>query len=193
MNKPAYNPQPGSVAWKVIEFLTTHPDEYLSTDDVAVKFEKPPTHVHSFLGLAVEAGVLTRKEELSSGGLVYRLGAGHPAIRPNPSLHPSLGPRSAPKVATPSATPRRRRSPVCVDITKVKIDQEFPMPIQTRGGTDWPSLIKRLDKVGASFAVPGEVRHALGKQLAAYKKSHPGWAYTLRLMGDGTVRVWRTA
>lgn len=84
-----YKPNDGSTAFKVIEFLTTHPGEELTSEDVGAKYDKPSKNVHSLLGAAVLAGALVRAEN-DDGDIVYRLGTGVAQIKANPAGAPSL-------------------------------------------------------------------------------------------------------
>lgn len=189
MNTRAYAATQGSVAWKVIEFLTTHPDECLSSEDIGVKFDKPAKQVHSFLAGAIDAGQLVRKEDLGSGSLVYVLGTGDPRIKPNRTAHPSLVVRAA------KEEPRRRRASY-FDVAEVKVLDDVPLPGPKNSAApkvDWESLLARLTKPGQSFELPIEQRYAVAKQLGAYKRAHPGWDYTLRVKQPSAVIVWRTA
>ena len=72
--RAAYTPREGSVPWKVIEFLTTNTDEFLTADCVAAKFDVSRNHVHTLLAPAVEAGTLRRDKDMRTGELCYRLG-----------------------------------------------------------------------------------------------------------------------
>lgn len=95
----SYAPQQGSVAWKVIEFLTTNPEEELNRDDIAAKFDAAPLSVHTLLRPSVEAGLLKRVE--LEDELVYRLGTGTPEIKPNKAAQPSLRAPGAQWLGTP--------------------------------------------------------------------------------------------
>lgn len=105
----SYAPQQGSVAWKVIEFLTTNPDEELTRDDIAAKFDCTSGNVHSLLRQSVDAGLLLRVE--TDDELVYRLGKGSPVIKPNKAANPSL---RAPAGAWPGNVPPAHPASRCL-------------------------------------------------------------------------------
>lgn len=59
MTRP-YVPKAGSVADRVIQFLTANPEEELGRRDIALKFDCAHESVDAFLESAVKAGVLVR-------------------------------------------------------------------------------------------------------------------------------------
>lgn len=119
MNAAAYQPREGSVAWKVIEFLTTNPEESLTADDASAKFDVSAKAVHSSLGPAVRAGVLTRTEDPDSGDLVYRRGNGVPANEPTPTP-------DAVGVAIAGPLPHRRGDGY-LDTAAIQIEKNVPL------------------------------------------------------------------
>ena len=86
----AYSPQSGSVAFKVIEFFTTNPDEELSTDNLEAKFGKPAAQFHTHLALALQAGILKRRTN-DDDELVYSLGKGTAQVQATPHATPTCG------------------------------------------------------------------------------------------------------
>lgn len=176
-----YVPEPGSVAFKVIEFFTTNPEEQLSAADIGAKFDKPARNVHSLLARGIEAGMITRKEDLSLGELVYALGTGHPSVRPNVSAHPTL-PHQA-KVSN------RQRPPV-LDVRDIPIRKGVPLPPKFKSqSTAWPGLLNRLE-VGDSFEVGKAYRSTLTKVASDLSKD--GRAFQVRAIDTATIGCWRT-
>lgn len=55
-----YTPRPGSIAWRVIDFLTRNPDEELTRGDIATKFDCVGSSLDSLLSTAVRCGALKR-------------------------------------------------------------------------------------------------------------------------------------
>lgn len=179
---PPYVPEPGSVAFKVIEFFTTNPEEQLSAGDIAAKFDKPARNVHSLLARAIEAGLLTRKEDPSEGELVYVLGKGHPSVRPNLAAHPTLPPRA-------KASSRQR--PPVLDVRDIPIRKGVPLPPKFKSqSTDWHSLLSRLE-VGDSFEVGKAYRSTLTKVASDLSKD--GRAFQVRAIDAASIGCWRTA
>jgi hypothetical protein len=185
-----YNPQEGSVAFKVIEFLTTHPDEELTTEDVSAKYDKPRKNVHSLLGTAVESGALTRSEN-EDGELVYRLGKGTPLVKANPHGAPSL--RAAIQGAwggvKPAANPRRR-PPVALDLDAITIDKDVPFVVRSAGKSiDYPGLFNRMGP-GHSCLLPITTKASLGKACTEFKKAGHG-LMAISLIDDDSLRLFR--
>lgn len=185
----SYTPQQGSVAWKVIEFLTTNPEEELSANEVSAKFDCTAGGVHSMLCASVDAGLLKRAEV--DDELVYRLGAGTPAIKPNKAANPSLGARGASWPAEVSP-PRSSRKPLpAIDLAAVAIDNDVAIP--PTGGRlvqhDWPALFNRM-KPGQSCAIPAAFKYVLGKACGEFKKTGQG-EMSVRRANEDELRLWR--
>lgn len=91
-----YSPRTGSLAARVIEFFRANSDEELSNNDIAGKFDVPPTSVSALLQAAVTHALLTRSKPVGSG-LVYRAG---PALKSSAwateTLHWAFTPGSMP-------------------------------------------------------------------------------------------------
>ncbi len=182
----AYKPQSGSVAWKVIQFFTTQPDEQLSAEDISVKFDTSARGVHSLLGLAVTAGVLVRKDDLSTGELVYRLGKGHADVAPSAAASPSL---RAPESS--EVTPPKRRSPFWLDVSTLEVRKGVPLPPPQRATIEWAPAFDRLE-VGDSYPLPLEGKSAASKAMQAYQSS-TGKKLAIRAESETTLGIWRTA
>ena len=122
MTTSTYFPREGSVAYRVLEFLSANPDESLSAAEVAIKFDCTRNNVHTLLAPAVSAGSLNRKEDLEDGELVYRIGSGAPAVSAKPAAAP--GSASNPFGAARGAA----RTPFWVDAGQLAIDSDVPLP-----------------------------------------------------------------
>lgn len=181
MNASTYTPNEGSHAWKTIQFLTTNPDEALSADDVAAKFDCSARSVHTLLGPAVAHGILTRTEDLPSGDLVYRLGKGHPGIRARAGEAPSL------TTSALQTRPKRRRGQAfTLDPNAVVIEDD--VPLKPANAHDWDALLARMSP-GQSCLLPAVALSALVKLRARIKKDGIG-EITVRSEGD-QVRLWK--
>ena len=183
--RAAYTPREGSVPWKVIEFLTTNTDEFLTADCVAAKFDAPRNRVHTLLALAVEAGTLRRDEDMGAGELCYRLGNGHPLVTARPARHPTLWPgRDAAVDAAPARRPR-----FWVDVATVEIRSDVPPKDLTRPRqVDWPALLGRM-AVGDSFELPVAAAGSLRKAVGT---AHKGGTCRFKVSADAdVVRCWR--
>lgn len=180
-----YQPQQGSIAWKVIQFLTTNPDEKLTTADVSAKFDCNASGVHSMLSQAVATGVLKR-ETNEDEELEYSLGTGVPSITPSTAAAPSL------RAASPfvAAAPQVRRKPQPVDIDGIVIEDQVPIPAGPRNRlTDWPKLLNRL-QAGQSCVLPITTKASLQSAITKAHKAQLG-EFTLRRVSDEEVRIWR--
>lgn len=73
-----YRPRPGSQADTVIRWFVTNPEEHLSTQDIALKFDVRERSVGLLLSKAVDAGLLTVTKGHTDAGrpcLYYSVGA----------------------------------------------------------------------------------------------------------------------
>lgn len=183
MTSSTYTPREGSVAFRVLEFLSANPDESLSADEVAIKFDCTRNNVHTLLAPAVSAGSLIRGQDLEDGELVYRVGSGAPAV----IVKPAAAPGSASNPFGAARGPAR--SPFRIDVTQIAIDADVPLP-PTRRRIDWPSVFARMAP-GDSFALPAGAKSAIAKAVTDHKKA-TGQEFTTRLV-DGGIRVWRVS
>lgn len=183
MKPAAYQPREGSIAWRVIGFLTANPDESLTADDAGIKFECSSSAVHTSLGPAVLAGVLTRTEDPGSGELVYRRGNGAPARDAKPAP-------DAVGVALTAPLPHRRGDSY-VDTAAIEIDKGVPLVSKCGGQqTDWAGLLQRMEP-GDSCALPLRVRSSLSKVIHVEHVARPR-RYQIRKVDGQTLRLWRT-
>ena len=182
-----YEPKRGTLPYKVIEFLTSNPEEALTKEDIGIKFDVPPNQVHSKLGLAVELGAIVLMEDLGSGELAYRLGKGLPSIIPSPGRHPTLKPQAHAPFGT---LPSQRAKPFRMDLASIQIDDDVPLP--PRGNArllEWSTLFARM-QVGQSFLVPLAARSPVNSAITRQHKAGSE-RYELRKLADG-LRIWRT-
>lgn len=198
-NPKQYRPQPGSVAWRVIEFFTTNPEEKLTSGDISAKFDVPSKQVHSLLAAAVECGALARfsDEDEEHDELVYRMGDGLPQITPNRGAHPTLkGAGIANAIASPAsmlARAGRRSTAELIDLDILSAPVEAGIPIPPKGR---PSVSRQLReklttlKPGDSVRFPVAVAKSAGPVLNELKKEGLG-EFTLRNVEEGFIRVWR--
>lgn len=184
----SYLPMKGSLPWKVIEFLTTNPGETLTVDDISVKFDVPVRGLPILLTAAVDAGYLVRAEDPEEAEMVYRLGAGHPAIKARPSIHPSLGPMGAALFGGGKKTRQR----ICIDTSKVQIESGVPIPEHAGNGrTNWSALFDRME-LRDSVELPLSARGSIQKCVNGYAKATKKM-FTIRRIDDEKLRLWRIA
>lgn len=200
-----YTPREGSVPFKVIQFLTANPDEQLDADLISAKCDCDRRNVHTLLSSAVQAGLLHRAEDTSTGELVYTVGSGEPAKTPamggfhawldrkGQQSEEAPSPRRAahpPKLMQQDAGDKKRSGPYWVDTAAVRIDKGIPMPSRGAKAIAWAPLLDQL-AVGDSFQLPDEAKSAIGTAMKAYKDS-TGKTLASRKV-DGGIRVWRVS
>ena len=183
----AYHPQEGSTAFKVIEFLTTNPDEELTPEDVSAKFDKPRNNVHSLLGPAVLDGALTRGEN-DDGDVVYRLGKGAPLVKATPRAA-TQGVQGVWAAAKLNAKPRRSLR-VAIDVDAITIDTDIALPGCNGGVTpDYTRLFARMSP-GHSCLLPIAAQARLRKACTEFKKAGSG-LMSISLIDDDSLRLFR--
>ena len=202
MSATAYVPREGSVAWKVVQFLQANRDEKLDADLISAKCECDRRNVHTLLGQSVQAGLLVRVEDPSSGELMYSAGTGAALPPEAPTTSPfhawlerkgqgsaegRAHRRSSPPNAAAPAAKRTPSAPFRIDFSTVQIDKGLPVPGR-RQSLDWTPLLGRLE-VGDSFLLPAAGKSAVGTAMKAFKDS-TGKVLTARAV-EGGIRVWR--
>lgn len=181
-----YRPQLGSVAYQVIEFLTTHPEEELTREDVSVKYDTPAKQVHSLLAIAIESGALKRRDT-DDGEIAYSLGTGVPSIKPSRARNPSLRPDAL--IAGANLGKRKSALPP-PDLTALEIRSDVPMPTGVgRAKTDWTVLLKRIE-VGQSTMLDRRHRAGLTKACTEWKKAGKG-VFSVATVSDSQIGIWR--
>lgn len=181
-----YCPQVGSVAYQVIEFLTTHPEEELTREDVSVKFDTPAKQVHSMLATAIESGALKRRDT-DDGEIAYSLGVGVPTIKPSRARNPTLRPDAL--MAGANLGKRKSTLPP-PDLTTLEIRSDVPVPGGPgRQKTDWTVLLQRME-VGNSTVLDRRYRAGLSKACTEWKKAGKG-SFSVGAISDSQIGIWR--
>lgn len=186
----SYRPRRGGLAWQVIQFLTTNPEESLQADDIAIKFDySSSAGVHTALAPAMQAGMLNRVEV--DGEYSYRLGTGFPDITPQPGFQSSLN------IANTIASPRVRQGSVAEAAEVAQqlegIEPEDGIPVPDEKRLSAAAVIKaKLStlKPGQSIRLPitqdVRVRSAISEMNKAGEVE-----FTKRVIDEDHVRVWR--
>lgn len=164
-----YRPKPGSTAHSVCAFFAKNPEEELSTQDVAQKFDVKPASVAMHLTGALTAQLLSR---------------------PRPGTY-AAGPQLAQWDAADDPTRRtaaRRYTPI--DIEAVPIVKARPVPtVDTQCGRVSPYLLlwNRME--------PGDSVDLPRKRMESFR----AWAkrnkvtLTVRQLGVDTYGCWKSA
>lgn len=182
-----YKPRAGSVAARVIEFLSSNLDEELSRTDVAAKYDCSLQSVATLLAPAIEHGLLsyTRNDDLE---LVYRSTS---KARSNPFA--ALAGHTNDSAATlgPEPTPEI--------LASLKVDNGVPLkPVKQGAHEKWNALFERLTHAGQSVQVPRHWKKSLALAAARINKvgkddtSRPLYRVANDHPPSPHARVWRT-
>lgn len=184
----SYTPREGSVPWKVIEFLTTNPDEELSSNEISAKFDVPAKNIHTQLALAIQHGALKRVE--MDDELVYRLGTGSPVIKPKKATNPSLHGQASTWMTPPAKARRTVRSLPPLDINTIEIRYDVPIPAgKGAPALDFKPLFSRM-REGGSCEIPVAFKYLLAKACTEFKKAGSG-EMSVRHLSDEKLGLWR--
>jgi hypothetical protein len=168
-----YKPLPGTLAERVCQFFLRHPEEELSTRDIAQKFDVPVGSVRNGL-----EACLTHKL-LKFSGSNFLSGE---ALRAPPPTAAAAPPRRAPRQRLPHLDP-----------ASITVRDDVPVPVATRGPggeTKYGPSLDRLVKVGQSFLLPIEYRPAIAKAIKDHGK-RTGRTFSIRTVDPQHVGVWR--
>lgn len=186
MSAAEFQPLQGSVAFKVIEYLTDNAGSRLNQSTISEKFEVQYNMVHTLLGPAVKAGVLTRGEDPDSTELAYML-----AKRKGGAKVVLLDEASATAtIARPKASALPSARLPALNLNAIQINSGVPLP-GARQRREWEPLFDRME-VGDSFAVALVYRTSVSKAATHFRKAEKG-RLTVRQISDSEVRVWRLA
>lgn len=181
-----YAPRPGSVSTRCVEFFQTNPEEVLTVDDIAQKFDCVRNNVHSLLAQAVENELLERTRN-EDGDYVYHLRGHTPANRPSKA---AAAPQKAAEPKRTKVFPARK----ALDISKLKVEEGIPfLEAHTKGESKWAPLFAKLTKAGQSIAVPGDMRGAVGAAANKINGLKTQGRYRVAMVDADTARVWRIA
>lgn len=184
MSKP-YTPQPDSLAGRVCKFFKTNPEEELSQDDIARKWDVTRGSIQSLLSAPVAHNLL-RRVTRSGTPAVYCAGD---ALKTASTVAPAAG-----LPATSSPWPNKVRTPLQpLDIKAFKVVKKEPPP--KRAGpptTDWPAFFAQLKaKNDAIEDLPISHYGAATKAGQKWAKAN-GCKLELRKYG-ATFGMYRTA
>lgn len=155
-----YKPRSGSVAARVIDFLSSNPGEELSRSDVAAKYDCSAQSVSSLLASAVDNGVLaySRNDDLE---LVYRY-VGSAAGNPFAALAGQPQGRSIATDLEPSPEA----------LASLKVEDGVPLkPVKQSPHEKWSPLFERLANAGQSVQVPRHWKQSLALAAAKHNKA----------------------
>lgn len=181
-----YQPQEGSLAWHVINFLAANPEEELTTKDIVAKFDVPYANITLKLKTAHKHGAIKLGEN-EDGEQVWRLGNGKLAPVSQRS-HNGLTTWLQGGGSKPRASASVNREVLrTLDLNAIAIEDGVPMP-GTQPHLDWGGLFSRM-KPGQSARLPIETKSTLTKAMTDFKKSGAG--EIKRESRDDHIRIWR--
>lgn len=168
---------------RVVSFFADHPEEQLTADDIATKFDTQRKNVHTQLQLAVKAGRLLRTKD-DEHGYIYTAG---PSVAQPASLLPQL------HAAAPGSTKQPRQPKADVDLRTLPVDTDIPLPSLQRAPQHAPEALDRLTQPGHSFGVPLEARGISALRKTITERHQAGThRYVVRTLPT-EIRIWRTA
>lgn len=115
-----YTPRTGSIPTLCVEFFLANPDEVLTVDDIAAKFDCIARNVHTLLAQAVENELLARTRN-GDGEYIYHLPDHVPASKTGRLFVQKPAP--APAKTAAKAIPHMRKM---LDISKLKVEDGIP-------------------------------------------------------------------
>lgn len=179
-NGAIYTPGADSLPGRMIAFFKANPGELLTLDDIAAKFDCTRGNIHTLLSKARDQGLLLRDQD-ADGDYLYKAGAQLVA---------------APHAATVKTQRRPKRS-FDVDLTKLELAKDVPLPVVRNAQRDWNQLLDRME-VGHSAELPEVCRSSLMKHIKALEDKPPKYptprVFEARTNREaGTLRLWRTA
>jgi hypothetical protein len=182
----SYTPRPGSVSTRVLEFFRANPDEDLTIDDIAQKFDATRNNVHTLLTLAIDNELLARSRN-EDGEYVYHLPSHKPARKQGNAAPAS---QTAKTHRKPAATSVRKT----LDMSTLVVDENVPfIGDQVKGESKWAPFFAKFTKPGQSIAIPGDLRGAVGAAANKINTLKVHGKFRVARTGADEARVWRIA
>ena len=192
---PAYLPRAGSLTYRVCEHFSQQPDETLTVEDIAIKFDAVQASVRTQLVGAVEAGLLA-SDRNAMREWVYSAGESLSAFRPLAANDTQA--QSKPGTATPAPAGKKTRRMVLVDLSGLTIESDIPLPPRNTNPTSKQRFTPAVEKLKAmqprdSMLMPvGFPPRAVKTITDRAKREGCTHTFEYRLVGE-QVRIWRTA
>lgn len=176
-----YTPRSDSLAAQVVAFFRANPDERLTADDVAQKWDVNRKSVHTLLARSLDVQLLQR-EQSTDGEWIYAAGAMLPMTavpEPKPARSSKAFGFSSPRHA--------------FDLDAAEVEEDVPyMPGGIKGQSKWGPLFDKLEKPGQSIAIPGQVKSAVAA-AAIKRNAEKRGTFRVQMTGPDAARVWRVA
>lgn len=180
MSASTYTPNPGTVSWRVIDFLQRNQGEELSKADIATKFDCKVDGIDTTLASAMRAGFLNKAR--SEGVIVWRLGTVQVKLIPMPASTPEKPVRKF---------VRARAQNVDFDPSSIQIRKKTPLRTPEQERRDLFDAFLRKLEIGdsAEFEEAGLI--TLKHHVKRYSKA-TNTRFSLRVLGDGLAGIERT-
>jgi hypothetical protein len=194
-SKPTYTPQANSLPSMVVGFFQNNPDEHLTLEDIADKFQCTRNNIHTNLALATQHGLVVRDRN-EDGDYIYKAGAGLPAAPSGINMDAVHSKRPAAALQNAFGTkPRGYTSTMkMLDLDALTVEYDVPyMPQGTKDKSKWQPLFDKLTKPGQSIAIPGDLRGAVGAAANKINGMKTKGTFRVAMVDAETARVWRTA
>lgn len=210
MSTTTYTPQADSLAAQVCAFLMRNPDEELTVEDIAAKFDAPPRNIHTQLARALDGGLLVRgkngdEEYIYTKGPKLKtaaVAASAPAAQQHPIQALPKGAAAAyntqyAKNLKPKLAGKNKIDYTTLpDFASLPIDTD-PTLIQRAQGEgqrikiDFAPLFTRLG-VGHSVVMGDEFFYVVRSRISEWHKTHDE-RLTLKLLDNKKIRVGRVS
>jgi hypothetical protein len=175
-----YRPESGSLADRVCCFFIKHPEEELSSNDIARKFDVPAKNVTASLTACVTHELLQRAKD-ASGISVWVAGPNLAKTTPAPVF-----PYIAKTRSSVAGLPK-------LDVKKLQVRFDVPVPEKRqKGRTRYDELFDLLDKPGTSVLLERSYAASVLKAAQQYSK-RTNRDFKVRVVNDEQCGVWRTA
>lgn len=193
MTAADYSPQAGGLPARVIAFFDANPEEELTLDDIASKFDTVRNNIHTNLALAVSAGAVVRYRN-EDGEYLYRRGGTTPPPKATKPGKPANTLTNAFNAAATSKPRGYTSTMKMLDLDALKVEENVPyMPQGTKDKSKWQPLFDKLTKPGQSIAIPGDLRGAVGAAAGKINGMKTKGTFRVAMVDSETARVWRTA
>jgi hypothetical protein len=192
-----YKPKAGSIPERVCQFFLANPEEELTRQDMALKFEMLPSSCDQIFKLAVEAGLLERKT--GDDGVVWSAGTRLTTAALTNEQTPPPSTTDKPKgfkgwlakKGHQSAEGRTR----AIDLPPpseliLLITKDVPLPSPKQRSDDYHPVWAAMN-VNDSIAVAPAAAKRLVNWARGWAKPHKR-KFVVKAIDADTTRIWRT-
>lgn len=188
MSSKTYNPRPGTVAWRVIDFLQRNEGEMLSKADIAAKFDCGEDSVDTVLKDAMRADYLNKGR--SDGMAVWRLGTTMVKLA---NLVGAAKSKDSDEDEDGKPVQRWTRAKnVEFDPSAIAVRKKTPLRTPEQARRDlFDAFLKKLE-VGDSAEFEEKALTTMKHHVKRFSQA-TGQRFTLRALGEGLAGIERVA